>query len=370
MRRDSRFTKRGFEVISKIPFGPVGVTVLVVISILLFAGIAWVLGGTIGMQFAGVVTSGILTAALVGLYYHQTMLLRGQIDLRTQEINREVRLNHTETLRQRIHAWLGTDEIPQTINSIEDIIHDSGERLPKVTAADVEPAEGYVYSYDGPEEFRVIPFGLERDRYFKDLLDNHAPELKERKERINQLYHEFSEHRNQFKNDFKGVALDEGNLRAEPDLYLSDCIFEGIVKIERGRSDSWDDELRPIMNAFDERAHTSPEEDELRFMQGIRDQRSVYCVIPENRSVHEVSDDTARDLAKEAMQKTVSRVNTDEDPYRDAVQAAHVLDSLESEISELRVELIEYAGRPVFPGECKYLDEAALESTEVPEKSS
>lgn len=370
MREDSKFSKAEFEAVSKIPFGPFGVIVLVVTSILLLAGVSWALGGTAGMQFAGVVTSGILTAALVGLYYHQTILLRGQIDLRTQEINREVRLNHTETLRQRIHAWLGTNEIPQTNNSIEDIIHDNGERLPKVTAADVEPAESYVYSFDSPEEFRVIPFGLERDRYFDDLLKNHAPELKKRKERINQLYTEFAEYRDRFKSDFEGVSLNEAGLRAEPDQYLSNCIFEGIVKIERGRSESWDDELRVIRNAFDDGGYTAQEEDELRFMQGIQNRRSIYCVSSEERPVHKIPDETATNLAKEVLQKTVDQINTDEDPYRDAVKAADILDSLESEIRELRVELIEYAGRPVFPGQCKYLNEAALGNTEGSERLS
>lgn len=344
--------------------------VVVVASILLFAGITWILGGRSGMQFAGVVTSGILTAALVALYYNQTMLLRDQIDLRAQEINREVRLNHTETLRQRIHAWLGADEIPRTIDSVDDIIRDSGERLPKVTAADVEPAEGFVHSFDDPDEFRVVPLSLERDRYFNDLLENHAPDLENRRKQINRLYSEFAEHRGRFKNDFEGVSLDEEGLRVEPDVYLSDCIFEGLVKIERGRTDSWEDELESIMNGFDEGGNTSPQEDELRFMQGVYERRSIYCVTPEDQSVHDVSDDTAKGLAKAALRETVERINTDEDPYRNAVKAAKILDTLEQEIQELRAELIEYAGRPVFPGDCKYLNEATLGSTEVSEGSS
>lgn len=370
MREDSAFSEGESKMSIKIPFGPVGATVFVVLLILIFAGTAWALGGTDGMQFAGVVTSGVLTAALVALYYNQTTLLEDQIDLRAQEINREVRLNHTETLRQRIHAWLGADEIPRTFDSIEDIIHDSGERLPKVTATDVEPAEAFIHSFDDESEFRVVPINLERDRYFSDLLENHAPELQERRRKINRLYSEFAEHRERFKSDFDGASLNEGDLRVEPDVYLSDCIFEGIVKTERGRTDSWEDELESIMNVFEEGGNTSPQEDKLRFMQGIRDRRSIYLVTPKDKSVHDVSDDSAKELAKAALRETVDQINTDEDPYRDAVEAAELLDTLEQEIRELRAELIEYAGRPVFPGDCKYLDEATLGSAEVSEGSS
>ena len=370
MREDSVLSERESEMSVKVPFGAVGATVFVVVLILIFAGTAWALGGTDGMQFAGVVTSGILTAALVALYYNQTTLLEDQIDLRAQEINREVRLNHTETLRQRIYAWLGADEIPRTFDSVEDIIHDSGERLPKVTTTDVEPAEAFVHSFDDATEFRVVPINLERDRYFSDLLENHAPELQERKRKINRLYSEFAEHRERFKNDFDGASLNEGDLRVEPDVYLSDCIFEGIVKTERGRTDSWEDELESIMNVFEEGGNTSPQEDKLRFMQGIRDRRSIYLVTPKDKSVHDVSDDSAKELAKAALRETVDQINTDEDPYRDAVEAAELLDTLEQEIRELRAELIEYAGRPVFPGDCKYLDEATLGSAEVSEGSS
>ena len=370
MQGDGRYSTRESAIITRIPFGAVGATALVVASILLFAGIAWTLGGRSGMEFAGVVTSGILTAALVALYYNQTTLLEDQINLRAQEINREVRMSHTETLRQRIHAWLGADEIPQTFDSVEDLIRDSGERLPKVTATDVEPAEAFVHSFDDPDEFRVVPINLERDRYFSDLLQNHAPELQERRKEINQLYSEFAEHRERFKTYFQGVSLNEDGLRAKPDVYLRDCIFEGIVKIERGRSDSWEDELESIMNGFNEGGNISPQEDEIMFMQGIRERRSLYRAIPEDQSVHDISDETAQGLAKAALRETVDRINTDEDPYRDVVKAAVILDTLEQELRELRAGLIEYAGRPVFPGDCKYLDEATLGNTEFSEGSS
>lgn len=348
----------------KVPFRIIIVSIVVTIAILTFAGIGWYVSGSDGMQFAGVVTSGILTAALVGLYFHQTTLLEDQIDLRTQELNREVRNTHTETLRRRIYAWLGTEDVPQTIDSAEDIFGNSSERLPKVTAVDVKPAEDYIHSYSSPEEFRVIPFGLQDDRYFIDLIENHAPGLKEKKETISDLYSKFDSHRERFKADFEGVSITQESLQMEPDIYLTDWVFSGIVKIERGRSDNWNDEIKPVIRAFEDRAHPSKEHGELRFMEGNRARQSLYYATHGDQTADEISEETARDLAIEALRETVDRIDTDEPPYRDAAKAAETLDLLEEELRELKMELIEYAGRPVFPGDCEYLREAAIDGSE------
>lgn len=337
------------------------IMILVVMIISSFAGLGWYFGGTNGMQFAGVVTSGILTAALVGLYFQQTTLLEDQISLRTQELNQEVRQTHTETLRRRIYAWLGVEDVPQTVDSIEDIFEDTKRRLPKVTEVDVEPAESYAYSYNDPDEFRVIPAGLEDDRYFIDLLENHAPELKNKTETINQLYSEFTSHREAFKTNFNGVSLDNGDLHVEPDIYLSDWVFVRIVKIERQLAEDWDKELETVIRTFEDRAYSSKEQNELRFMSGNKSKQSIYCVTHDELSVDEISEQEACDLATEAIQETASKINVNEDPYADAAKAAETLDLLKEEIHSLKIELIEYAGRPVFPGGCKYLDEAAIE---------
>lgn len=364
MAEGDRTSKTEFELVSKSPLGPAGTIIAVLLAIFLFTGIAWFVGGSVGMQFAGVAVSGILSAALVGLYYHQTVLLNDQIDLRTQEINREVRLNHTEALRQRVYAWLGTDDLPQTITSIEDIFRDEDNRLPKVTATDVQPADDYIETIGEPDEFHVIPFGLEDDRYFEDLLKNHAQELEEHAETINEHYSEFVDLRSRFEDGFEGVKIEEEKLRVEPDVFLKNSIFEGIVKIERARKEDWKDVLGPVISGFEKGGNRKPEENELLFMGGIRKQRSLYYVTSESQSIDEISAEYAEGLAKKAMEKTVSRVDTDEEPYRYAIEAATILDTIEEEIRELRNALIEYAGRPVYQGSCEYLSESALGSFE------
>jgi len=322
----------------------------------------WFIGGIAGMEFAGVVTSGILTAALVGLYFQQTTLLEDQIDLRAQELNREIRQNHTETLRKRIFAWLGTDGVPQTIDTIGEIFESSERRLPKVTAADVEPPEESIYSDYNPEDFRVVPFGLEDDRYFTDLLENHAPGLKEKKETIENRYAQFTNLRSRFEENFEGTSLSRDSVSVVPDSDLSRWIFEGIVKIERGRSEDWDEELRPVITGFED--NPSRTDESIRFSHGHLPHRAIYSAISEEGNVDGVSEAVACSLAVEALKDTVDEIDLEEPPYEDASKAAKILDSLEEEINDLRMELIEYAGRPVFPGECKYLDEAAIEGTE------
>jgi membrane associated rhomboid family serine protease len=58
--------------------------------------------GSVGLTGLSVVVSGILTAALVVLYFHQTSILDAQRELLTQELQREARQQHTETLRTRV----------------------------------------------------------------------------------------------------------------------------------------------------------------------------------------------------------------------------------------------------------------------------
>jgi len=333
-------------------------------GIFVFAGIAWFLGGAAGMEFAGIVTSGILTAALVILYFRQTTLLEDQIDLRAQELNREVRQSHTETLRERVYAWLGTDDVPRTIDDLNDIFESSEGRLPKVTATDVKPPEDSFYSDQSTEDFQVVPFGLEDDRYFVDLLKNHAPELDERKDTIEAKHSTFVDLRAQFEEEFEGISLNQESLTVEPGVYLTRWVFEGIVKIERGQSGGWDDKLTKVEDIFKGGDNFYREDGNIQFMEDNLTRQTIYIVTSEKRDIEDISDDRARRLAIEAIQDTVDRVNHEDQPYQKAVEAAEILDTLQDEIRELRMELIEYAGRPVFPGECEYLDEAAIEGPE------
>lgn len=332
----------------------------------LIAGTGWYVAGATGLQFASVVISGFLTATLVALYFQQTKLLKGQTDLRTQEINREARRNHTEVLQRRIYAWLGTEELPRVIGSVEEIMEETNEQLPNVKSADVVPPGTYNTGYDGPDDFWVVPPELERDRYFDDLLDEHAPELQRRRRRINELYVEFSKYRARFTEEFEGASRSGDGFRVEPDVYLPEWVFEGIVEIERDLEEGWEAELDLIDTSFDRGGEEFEDKNKIRYRDRPREarykQRAIYAAVPDEGGIEVITDDQAAELAKEAVRATVDEIDVETEPYRYAAEAAARLDAIEEQIRELRADLVEYAGRQVITGECEYLDDAEVDT--------
>jgi hypothetical protein len=47
-------------------------------------------------------------------------------------------------------------------------------------------------------------------------------------------------------------------------------------------------------------------------------------------------------------------------PYKDTVEAARILDDAAEDIAKLEQLLVEYDGRPIYTGDCKYLEEARI----------
>ena len=361
MGNDERPTNLS-SVTERVPGGIVTIALAVVLAVFLFAGLSWNYAGDTGLTFASVVTSGILTAALAMLYFHQTVLLEGQTALRTQEINREVRRNHSDVLRHRVHAWLGTNDLPRTIDSVEDIMEGSDDKLPTVTDIDVRsPGEGEPW-FGSTDEFWVVPPELERDRYFSDLLENHAPSLKERIDEISDLYSDFDDLRDEFTDGFEGAIRTEDEFRVEPDIHLPEWVFERIVKIQRDSERSFEDELDVVLNSFEKGGNTMPDHNCIRYMEGPNGGRSIYVGKPKAGSVKDIGRDPVRDCAKEAIQETVDDLDPESDRYKRAVRSADILDAIEEEVGELRADLIELAGRQVYPGECEYLDQARIDT--------
>lgn len=351
------------NLLGKIPGGTLTLGLVVVFVVFLFAVLSWSLAGDTGLTFASVVTSGVLSAALAVLYFQQTKLLQGQTSLRKQEINREVRRSHAEVLRQRIHALLGTDDLPRIIDPVDEVVNGSDDRLPSVTTTDVEPPGDVDMALDPSDEFWVIPPDLERDRYFRDLLENHAPNIDERIEKIERLYSDFAECRAQFKTEFEGEVTTGDGFLVEPDRHLSQWVFERIVRIERVPRRTWDGELDIVESAFESGGNLLANHNRIRFMEKDRGGRSIYVAIPNEGSIEDADTERVTERAIDAIQSTAGQDNIEENPYRTAENAATVLDSMDDEIRELRMDLIDLAGRQVFPGDCEYLEEARIDVT-------
>lgn len=73
-----------------------------------------------------------------------------------------------------------------------------------MTGVDVEPAPPLVNVIGQDVEFRVVPEALEDDRYLQDILENHAHDLRELKEDIEQQYEEFDSAREAFYEAYSG----------------------------------------------------------------------------------------------------------------------------------------------------------------------
>lgn len=47
--------------------------------------------------------------------------------------------------------------------------------------------------------------------------------------------------------------------------------------------------------------------------------------------------------------------------YADVLEAAETLDAAAKEVHRLENLLMEYHGRPIYPGDCKYLEETRIQ---------
>lgn len=106
--------------------------------------------------------------------------------------------------------------------------------LPKVTGIDVEPAPPIVETVGDEPEFRVVLEVLEDDRYLRDLLENHADDLRELKEAIEQQYAEFDEVRQAFLEGYPdGHSIETDVYTLQPKRAFPEWVFERAVLLNR-----------------------------------------------------------------------------------------------------------------------------------------
>lgn len=338
----------------------IGVAVLL---ILLGAGIYTYFGST-GVTVLDLSVSAVLTAALVILYFRQTSILESQRDLLTQEINREARQQHTETLRERVRTWHGNpdQETPEHLLEGPDL------NIPSVHGASFESAPTGLYAAGPPSEdapFQIIPDQLQGDRYLQDLLENHAPDLREKKEEIEELHDRFTSLRDEFEQEYEdGIVVEKQEYTLEPAEFLSRWVFDQVVLKERGRFDNFD-ELQERAFSQIERGETSlhPDEPRIWIQADIGGGRryAVYSASIESYDRERMQDlrSPAQEDVEELMQQVLNNIDQ-ESPYDLAQEAADVLDDAADALVELERILMEYEGRPIYPGDCKYLEEASI----------
>jgi len=295
-----------------------------------------------------------VSALLVGLYWKQHDLLK-------HELNREMRINHTETLKKRIRAWHG--DIDEIGVSSKPPMEETSNNLPTVNSASVDPAPAVMSLIGREDEFRVVPETLEDDQYLQDLLNNHATELKELKQSIESQHEAFEYARNSFLNEFpEGKSIEATHYTLQPMNFLSEWVFKRAVKLHRNQVDTSKDREKDIAETRLRGTNSAdPEKAAIRYSP-IRDGgTSTYEAVFASGDLedHQDLEEEFLDNLIELHFEVIDDID-DSGVYEHAVEAAEILDGMNIKIEELRAKLVEYEGHPLFTGDCPYLDEASV----------
>lgn len=303
----------------------------------------------------GAIGSIVLTLMLVILYAKQQGLLK-------RELNREVRWNHTETLKKRIREWHGDmDNIGLSDDPTEQIRNNSN--LPVVKSASVEPAPA-VISFAGEEDdFRVIPETIEDDRYLQDLLENHAPDLRELKETIEHLNEEFVAARETFIDEYpEGETLDADGYHLRPMDYYPEWVFQRAVRLHRSLYETDKEREQDIAESRIQGTNSADSERAVIWYSPVSDGgRSTYKVTFDSGDLERADqfEDEIEDELIRIHHETIDDVRAD-GIYQHTVEAARKLDEMQQAIEELRAKLVEHEGHPLYTEDCPYIEEAVL----------
>lgn len=318
----------------------VGSALILYVTALYLGYVAFVSGdfatvGNIG-SLAGA-TATLFLVVITAWYAYST---NKHVQLANRRLDHEIRQHHSETLRRRVNQWLG--------DPISNPLDDSSMNIPSVTTTKIESAPPIVW-IAGEKAFRVIPEAIEGDPYLEDLLANHAHDLNNVKEAIEELYPKFEELKSEFQSEYDDTrSLDSLPFPSEKGHYFESWAFERILILERGVYDK--SGLHDIAEAGVEK-ETHAHEGLLHFP-GDNVRGGTVIKVP--RDVAD-KNEGVREAVVEVMNETIDRLD-DHEAYSIGKEAAVVLDEAEERCEELRNLLIHYKGRQIFPGDCEYLE--------------
>lgn len=302
--------------------------------------------------------SGLGSLALtVGLIY----LYRKQQELLEQDINREMRVRHTETLKKRIRAWHGDLEEIET--SDQAPVAGGSMNLPEVNSASVESAPPAVLVVPREDVFRVVPEAIEGDRYLEDLLENHAPELKELKQNIESQYAAFESARQSFVSEYpEAETIETEDYTLQPMSHHPEWVFERAVRLHRTGVDTSKQREKEIAESrLKGRTSADTERGSVFYSPTPDGGEATYEAVMasgELLDVEEYEDEIVDQLA-EIHRGFIENINK-KGVYEHGVEAAEILDEMQLSVEELRAKLVEYEGHPLYTGDCPYLDEASV----------
>lgn len=311
-------------------------------------------------------TSALLTFALIAVYRdlgvtqaQQADIMDSQRDLRRRQLNREVRQKHTEVLRHRIEEWLGQTPATKIWESVDSTHQNT---LPLVKATGIESAAKTFRVLGEEEDLHAAPEWLKGERYFVDLLENHATDLNDLKEEIEHLQARFAEHHDSFKSKVEqGQTKEFAGYTIKPAYNFSEWVFEQIVLIERGFESQ--EELMERASTVVEVASMGREDSAIYPGEDFRGSPVGVLEVVAEDGDREILSEQRDEIENELVSLLRQEIkNIDEvEPYDDARRAAKILDDLEKLVTELRFKLTEYQGLPLYSGKCEYLEDELIE---------
>lgn len=307
----------------------------------------------------GILASGILSYLLVVLY-------RQQKDLKKSELNRDVRTQHTEVLRERIRYWLDAeDNDPNSPRPHAEGLDFVSTRLPVVKRTTVDPAQDNSRPSAAEEsDFRVLPVKLVDDEYVADFLENHARDVDDVVSEIHTLNTEFETLQSEFIEECEiGERFETEDYVLRPiEEGLARWVFKRIIELERGFYTK--EEIKPS-EGESLSGQRSGRDDEDFFFRGSDSDSSEAVYLCQWKSVNreQFYEDGLYEEAEasviNALRNSINQINTN-GPHQKARRAGQVLDEMEQKIEELEHLLRIYEGKPLYGGDCKFLEEASI----------
>lgn len=303
----------------------------------------------------GAIGSVVLTFMLVVLYAKQHGLLK-------QDLNREVRLNHTETLKKRIREWHGDmDSIGLADDPAKQVQNNSN--LPVVRSASVDPAPAVISFVGEEDDFRVIPETIEDDRYLQDLLNHHASDLQKQKKKIKDLYEDFVAAQEEFTDKYPmGETIDLDGYTLIPMNYYPEWTFKQAVRLHRSLYETNKEREKEIAESRIQGTNSAdPERAVIWYSPVSESGRSTYKAKFDSDDLEEANlyeDEIEEDLIR-IHHETIDGIGT-EGVYQHTVEAARILDDMQQAVEKLREKLVEHEGHPLYTEDCPYVEEAIL----------
>ena len=282
----------------------------------------------------------LVTLALAAIYLRQNAILDRHGDILDRQVRAQVAAPHADTLRRRvIEPWLGD------LDDAAGYAEAAGEPetgIPRVTAG------GFVSAGDTlpreSDEVRVMPEQVAAEPFTEDFLQNHAPDVAELCDEIETTAKEYADQRREFDAPSEWRDPLVGRTPAiEPAGNFDAWAFERAVMLE---SDDW------TVTRLSGRASNAVEQQSTeRLFAGDPESPAGRGVVKVAANVDRYRAERAVDDALSDVIETIDTLGTPPE----VSQAANRLDRLDDDCVELWQRLVEYRGRSIYPGDCRFV---------------